>query len=179
MKKMVTCVLFVFLSVVVAHSAQETTGSSTAGKEGMAPYSVKVSVNEVRNRTVEAKVRDHVVRVDQPTAFGADDTAPTPPEMLAVSLGTCVVSTIQFLAMQKKMEVKNIQVTVEGDIDFSRAMGIPTENRAGFAGLKIGVQFDSNLSSTEKGAFIKDVFERGASIDNIMNATPVTYELLR
>jgi uncharacterized OsmC-like protein len=56
-------------------------------------YNVKVDVKEVRNRTVQCKVRNHIVHIDQIKEFGADDTAPTPPELLAISLGSCVVST--------------------------------------------------------------------------------------
>lgn len=141
-------------------------------------YTVKVDVKEIGNRIVECKVRNHVVRVDQPKEFGADDTAPTPPEMLAISLGSCVVSTIQFIAAQKNLDVGNIEVSVEGSIDFSRAMGVSDRERAGFGALKVGIRFDSGMASREKEDFIKTVFECGASIDNIRNATPVTCEIL-
>jgi uncharacterized OsmC-like protein len=141
-------------------------------------YPVKVDVTEVRNRLVQCKVRDHVVHVDQPKEFGADDTAPTPPEMLAISLGSCVVSTIQFIAMQKGINVENIHVTVEGNIDFSKAMGMSDKQRSGFAGLNIGIKFDSSLSARERQDLINTVFRCGASIDSIQNTTPVTYEIL-
>ena len=141
-------------------------------------YNVKVDAKEVRNRIVECKVRNHIVHVDQPKEFGADDTAPTPPEMLAISLGSCVVSTIQFIAMQKNMDVKNIHVTVEGSIDFSKAMGMSDKERAGFGALKVSIRFDVAMSAREKAEFIKTVFECGASIDSIQHTTPVTYEVL-
>jgi len=141
-------------------------------------YSVKVEAKELRNRIVECRVRDHVVHVDQPKEFGAEDTAPTPPEMLAISFGSCVVSTIQFMAMQRNIDVKNISVTVEGSIDFSKALGISDKERSGFKDLKIGIKFESQMSDEERQQFLKTVFECGASIDNIENSTPVTYELL-
>lgn len=140
-------------------------------------YDVRVEAGEVRNRIVECRVRDHVVHVDQPGEFGADDTAPTPPEMLAISLGSCLVSTIRFLAMQKDIDVRNIGVTVEGSIDFSRVMGLSDEARAGFEGLNIRIRFDSSLSDAEKHDFISRVFECGASVDSIRNPTPMTYEI--
>lgn len=141
-------------------------------------YNVRVEAKELRNRIVECRVRDHVVHVDQPKEFGADDTAPTPPEMLAISFGSCVVSTIQFMAMQRNIDVKNINVTVEGSIDFSKALGISDKERSGFKDLKIGIKFESQMSDEEKQQFLKTVFECGASIDNIKNCTPVIYELL-
>lgn len=141
-------------------------------------YNVKIDAKEAGNRLVECTVRNHVVHIDQPREFGADDTAPTPPEMLAISLGSCVVSTIQFIAMQKNIPVGNIQVSVEGHIDFSRAMGISDEERAGFHDLKVGIKFDAPISAQEKEEFIQSVFQCGASIDSIQNATPVKYEIL-
>jgi uncharacterized OsmC-like protein len=141
-------------------------------------YSVHVEAKEVRNRTIACKVRDHTVQVDQPKEFGADDTAPTPPELLAISLGSCVVSTIQFLAAQRNIAVSNIQVTVDGDIDFSKAMGISDKERAGFKELKIGIRFDAPLSTAEKNDLLKAVFRCGASIDSVQNTTPVTYTLV-
>ena len=141
-------------------------------------YNVKVEAQEVINRIVECRVRNHVIRVDQPKEFGADDTAPTPPEMLAISLGSCVVSTVQFIAMQKGLSVRNIRVSVEGAIDFSKAMGISDKARAGFGDLKVGVRFDAEMSAEEKQELVRAAFECGASIDSIRNATPVTYGLL-
>lgn len=143
------------------------------------PYHVRVNVREVQHRTVECRVRDHVVRVDQPREFGADDTAPTPPELLAAALGSCVVSTMQFVAAQRGQDIRDIHVTVEGSVDFSKAVGLRTSNRAGFGGLKVGIQFVAPaMSAEEKAEFIRAVFVCGAAIDNIQNATPLTYALV-
>lgn len=38
----------------------------------------------------ESVVRGHTVVVDQPLSSGGEDTGPTPPELLAIALGTCV-----------------------------------------------------------------------------------------
>ena len=141
-------------------------------------YNVKVDVKEIKNRLVECRVRDHIVNVDQPEEFGADNSAPNPPEMLAIALGSCFVSTIQFIAIQRNIDVKNIHVIVEGDIDFSKAMGVSNKERAGFKALEVGVEFDTNLNPHEKTEFMKNVVECGASIDNILNSTPIDYKIL-
>jgi uncharacterized OsmC-like protein len=141
-------------------------------------YSVKAEIKELKNRTLECRVRDHKVLLDQPKQFGADDKAPTPPEMLAISFGGCVASTIQFVAYQRKIDVKNIQVTVEGEIDFTTALGKCCSGRAGFSGLNVKVKFDSQMNSTEKKEFLDSVFKVGAVIDNVMNQTAIEYEIV-
>ncbi len=143
----------------------------------MEPYKVCVTSREVKNRIVESTVRGHVVMTDQPREFDADDTAPTPPEYLAIAYGSCLVSTMRFIAILEKLNVGNIEVTVSGEIDFSRAMGIVTASRAGFSGLAICVRFDADMTLDEKYAFVKKATERGASIDNIINPTNVTCQV--
>ena len=151
--------------------------SGSGEEKEVQPYHVKVASMEIKNRIVESKVRGHVVRIDQPKEFGADDTAPTPPEYLAISLGSCVVSTIRFVAMLEKVDIRKIEAVVEGEIDFSKAMGLDTENRAGFSVLSVSVSFDSDMPVEKKKEFLDKVFQRGAAIDNLMNSTPVEYRI--
>ena len=157
-------------------SNDEQTQSTIDSKKNTM-YSVKVTVKELKNRTLECNVRNHTVIVDQPKQFGADDLGPTPPEMLAISFGSCIVSTMQFLAYQKKITLTDITVTKEGEIDFAKAMEISNKNRAGFQELFVKISFKSNMSLIEKKNFINKILEVGAAIDNIANSTPIRYEI--
>ncbi|MDR2938526.1 MAG: OsmC family protein [Prevotellaceae bacterium] len=171
MKKIAT---FVLLTLLAASSyAQRDSINSSA------IYTVKTEISELKNRTLECKVRGHTIVVDQPKAFGADDLGPTPPEMLAVAYGSCVVSTMQLLALQRGLSVKNIRVEVEGSIDFSKALGASNaNNRAGFSGLNLKIRFDADMTKDEKKSFVNDVLKIGAAIDNVDNPTPVKYEIV-
>ncbi len=146
--------------------------------ENPAPYKVKVKSREVANRIVESHVRGHLVLADQPKKFGADDLAPTPPEYLAVAYSTCVVSTLRFVAMLEKLDINNIEVQVAGEIDFSKAMGNATVNRAGFSGLEVSISFKSTMSKNEQLAFVEKAMGRGAVLDNILNRTPVSFKIV-
>ncbi|HEX2959954.1 MAG TPA: OsmC family protein [Chitinispirillaceae bacterium] len=162
--------LLTFVLITYAEKADSSINSSL--------YTVKAEIKEVKHRTLEAVVRGHKVIIDQPTMFGADDLGPTPPEYLAISYGSCIISTIQFIAMQRGLKIENVSVAVEGVIDFSKAMGIQSSKRAGLSGLKTKIYFKSSLNDEEKKAFLSDVFKVGAAIDNIQNTTPVTYEII-
>lgn len=140
-------------------------------------YPINVEIREIKNRAQEAQVRGHKIIIDQPKEFGADDTGPTPPELLAISYGSCVLSTIQLLAVQQKLDISNIKVSVTGTVDFSKAMGVSDEHRAGFPSLTVKLSFTSSLSEAQKNKLIVDVSRIGAAIDNIENATPVKYIL--
>lgn len=142
-------------------------------------YDVKVTVKEVKNRTLECNVRNHKVIVDQPKLFGADDLGPTPPEMLAIAYGSCIVSTMQFLAFQKNLTISDIIVTIEGRIDFAKAMGTGGKKRAGFQEIFARISFNTNMTFQEKKKFISQVLEVGAAIDNVANSTPVRCEIVQ
>lgn len=170
MKLFAMIFLLTFVLIVYAEKPDSSKNNSL--------YTVKAELKEVKNRTLEAMVRGHKVVIDQPKMFGADDFGPTPPEYLAISYGSCIISTMQFIAMQRGLKIENISVAVEGVIDFSKAMGIQSSNRAGLSSLKTKIYFKSSLNDEEKKMFLSDVFKVGAAIDNIQNTTPVTYEII-
>jgi uncharacterized OsmC-like protein len=147
------------------------------GKPSSTSYQVKVEVRELKNRIVEGKVRNHRIYVDQPKAFGADDSAPTPPETLAFALGSCFVSTGRLIALQKKLSLESIEAVVEGELDFARALGASQEKRAGYTGLRVVVKMDANLSPSEKRSFIEEIRSRCPMCDNLTTPTPIRYEL--
>jgi len=141
-------------------------------------YPVKAEISVLNNRTLECKVRNHTVIVDQPKAFGADDLGPTPPEMLSIAYGSCVVSTMQLLSIKRNLSITDISVIVEGKIDFSKALGISDANRAGFPNLNLKISFKSDMTKAQKESFINEVIRIGAAIDNVENTTPVSYEII-
>jgi uncharacterized OsmC-like protein len=161
--------------LVVHASASPTKQQST---EADTRYPVRVALREVKNRIVEGTVRQHKLYVDQPKAFGADDTAPTPPETLAFALGSCVISTARLLAMQRALVVHNISATVEGELDFARALGVQTKARAGFGRLAINVTLDADMSEADKTRFLRDVGSRCPLCDNLTNVTPVSIRMV-
>lgn len=169
---------FILLLIIIFCLINTQVFSGNNNEKKTSIYKVKAEITELKNRTLECKVRNHTVLIDQPREFGADDKAPTPPEMLAISLGSCVASTIQFVAYQRNIKITNIRVKVEGEIDFSKAMGISTKKRAGYSGLEVTIKFDSEMKLKEKQKFIDDVFELGAAIDNIQNKTAVKYNII-
>lgn len=140
-------------------------------------YRVKVEVREVKDRRVEGTVRNHKLYVDQPKEFGADDSAPTPPETLAFALGACLVSTGRLLAMQKNLPVRSIQAQVEGELDFARALGMKSKKRVGFSGLQLRITIDGALSVVEKKKLVDEAASRCPMCDNLALPTPITYEL--
>jgi putative redox protein len=60
----------------------------------------------------EVAVEGHTVVVDEPEALGGGDTAPTPQQLLAASLASCVLLTIQMYGRRKEWDLSDARVEV-------------------------------------------------------------------
>jgi putative redox protein len=58
-------------------------------------------------------VRSHHAPVDEPLDTGGEDTAPSPQEMLAVSLASCTAITMEMYAARKGWDLGYVEVEVE------------------------------------------------------------------
>ncbi len=58
-------------------------------------------------------VRSHHVSVDEPLEAGGDDTAPSPQELLAVSLASCTAITMEMYAQRKGWDLGYVEVECE------------------------------------------------------------------
>ncbi len=138
---------------------------------------VEVEARMGERFTIESSIRGHKVYVDQPAAAGGQDFGPTPLEYLMLSLGACVMSIGRIVAMQRKIAMRGMTVTVSGDLDVSTLLGKGTESRAGFAGFTVRVEVDADLSHEEKLRFVEEVDRRCPVSDNLQHVTPVSVVL--
>jgi len=127
---------------------------------------------------MESKIRDHVIRVDQPRTSGGDDTGPTPLEYLLVSLAGCIGTVGRIIANQRHFPLRSMDVQIEGDLDTEVLLGKKKEPRSGFIGIRALVKIDADMSAEEKRKLLHEIDERCPISDNIANATPVSVELV-
>lgn len=127
---------------------------------------------------IESRIRDHVVRVDQPKTAGGTDAGPTPLEYLFVSLAGCIGTIGRIIAHQKKIPLRSMDITIEGDIDVDVLLGRTQEGRAGFHGIRALVKVDADLSPEEKRKLLHEIDVRCPISENLQHETPIAIELL-
>ncbi|MFR0354631.1 OsmC family protein [Streptomyces sediminimaris] len=66
------------------------TAPQTVDPRGNAPDAYRLDVTHVHGDAYDVDIRGHRLLVDQPTEAGGTDVAPTPVELFAASLATCV-----------------------------------------------------------------------------------------
>src|SRR6056297_3476987 len=136
-----------------------------------------VPVNQIKNLSIMAKTTiklgakveegfktevncSHNFIIDQPKAGGGQDLGPNPMEIFLSSLPACICAIGKIISNQKRLNVRAINVKVEGDIDKDFLMGKTEEGRAGFTELRSYIDIDADMTKEEKEAFIKEIEKR-------------------
>jgi uncharacterized OsmC-like protein len=127
---------------------------------------------------IDVKAGAHVMVVDQPRAGGGADAGPTPLEYFFASLAGCIGTVARIVANQKRIPLRGIDMKIEGDFDVETLLGKSKENRAGFAGIKVILKIDADMSKAEKESFIHEIESRCPVSDNIACSTPVAIEIV-
>lgn len=141
----------------------------------MAIKTVRVEAAQRSGYEMKVKAGNHTVVIDQPRPAGTD-AGPNPLEYFFVSLAGCIGAVARIIADQRKMDLKGISLTVEGELDTDRLFGIGTDVRAGFSEIRVRADFDADMTPEEKSAFLKEIDSRCPISDVMLNGTSVKFE---
>jgi len=139
---------------------------------------VAVSAEMNEGFLVSADIRGHQVMIDQPEAARGSDQGPTPLEYFLFSLGGCICTIGRIAAMQQKINLRGMKVSVEGDYNPAGLLGKPSEDRNGFQQIQVSAEIDADMNDEEKQVFLDAVCERCPLHDNIKLETRVTHHLM-
>ena len=143
----------------------------------MAEKTVTVESTLGSKFVIESDIRGHKVVIDQPANAGGSDAGPSPLEYLFASLAGCIGTIGRIVAMQKRLELRGMKITVSGPIDTDGLLGKSSDVRVGFTGITISVDVDADMTDEEKETFIHEVDARCPVSENLLNATPIHVQL--
>jgi len=143
----------------------------------MAAKKVLVEVKQGAGFKTECRAGKHMIVIDQPASSGGSDAGPTPLDVQLMALGGCVAAIGRIVAMQRKIALRGIEVSLEGELDTDRLLGKPSDKRAGFSSIAARVKIDADLSPAEMETFLGAIEERCPVFDNLANVTPVNITL--
>lgn len=96
-------------------------------------------------------------------------TAASPLEHLLGSLAACLNVIGHLVAAERGMALRDIDVTIEADIDPRTYRGEATESRAGFRAFRVGVTVDTDAEDAAVRAWMDEVEQRCPVADNLKN----------
>ncbi|HEY7690616.1 MAG TPA: OsmC family protein [Dongiaceae bacterium] len=114
---------------------------------------------------------------DHPEVFASEDHGATPVEFVLVALGSCLTAGIAAVAQHRGIQLRSVAATVEGAMDLQGILGIDSDVRNGFSGIKVTYDIDADASRDEIKALVAQSQKRSAVFDIITNPTNVTVEV--
>ena len=114
---------------------------------------------------------------DHPEVFASEDHGATPVEYVLVALGSCLTAGIAAVAQHRGIQLRSVSATIEGAMDLQGILGIDSDVRNGFSGIKVTYDIDADATRDEIKALIAQSQKRSAVYDIITNPTNVTVEI--
>lgn len=111
--------------------------------------------------------------VDEPPALGGTDHGANPVEYLLAGFAGCLNVVAHIVAGEQGIKLNSLKISVEGDINPARLLGLSNDERAGFQSLRILLIPDTDASPEALLKWLEIIEERCPVRDNLANITPL------
>jgi uncharacterized OsmC-like protein len=114
---------------------------------------------------------------DHPEVFASEDRGATPVEIVLAGLASCLTAGIASVAQLREIQLRSVTATVEGGMDIQGILGMDSDVRNGFDGIKVTYTIDADATPEEIKALVAQSQKRSAVFDALTNPTNVTVEV--
>ena len=114
---------------------------------------------------------------DHPEIFASEDNGATPVELVLVGLASCLTAGVAAVAQHRNIQLRSVSATLEGGMDIQGILGIDSDVRNGFDGIKVHYDIDADASQEDIEAVVAQSQKRSAVFDIVTNPTNVTVEV--
>jgi uncharacterized OsmC-like protein len=118
-----------------------------------------------------------VLDADHPEVFASEDRGATPVEIVLAGLASCLTAGIAAVAQNREIQLNRVTATLEGGMDIQGILGMDSDVRNGFDGIKVSYAIDADATPDEIRAIVAQSQKRSAVYDIITNPTNVTVEV--
>ncbi len=125
----------------------------------------------------QGKSRQFSLTIDEPVSLGGSDIAANPVEYLLAGYAGCLNVVVNLIAKELNIVIESLRIHVEGDINPDRLLGISNKERAGFLGLQVTIDIQSEAPKSLIQVLLEKVKDRCPVNDNISNPTPIKYQV--
>jgi uncharacterized OsmC-like protein len=121
--------------------------------------------------------KSFVYDADHPELFASEDLGATPVEYVLVALAACLTAGIAAVAQNRGIQLRSVNATIEAGMDLQGILGIDSEVRNGFDGIKVKFHVDADATRAEIAALVAQSQRRSAVFDIVTNPTNVAVEV--
>jgi uncharacterized OsmC-like protein len=112
--------------------------------------------------------------MDHPEIFASEDRGATPVEMVLTGLAGCLTAGVAAVAQHRNIQLRSVTATLEGAMDIQGILGIDSDVRNGFDGIKVRFDIDADATREQIEALVAQSQKRSAVYDILTNPTEVT-----
>ena len=84
--------------------------------------------------------------LDHPEIFASEDNGATPVEYVLVGLAGCLTAGVAAVAEHREIQLRRVTATIEGDMDVRGILGMDSDVRNGFSGIKVTYDIDADAT---------------------------------
>lgn len=126
----------------------------------------------------QATIREFdAIPSDEPEGLGGDDTAPNPVEQLLASLGNCLAVGYAANASAAGIEIRNLQIDLEGDLNLQTFLGLDKDGNAGYEGIQVRVHLDADATDDAIEALHAQTVDTSPVGHTLSRPVPVSVDL--
>ncbi len=114
---------------------------------------------------------------DHPEIFASEDNGAAPVELVLAGLASCLTAGVAAVAQMRDIQLNSVSATLEGGMDIQGILGIDSDVRNGFDGIKVHYDIDADATDDEIKAIVAQSQKRSAVFDIVANPTNVTVEV--
>ncbi len=134
------------------------------------------SKSETSART-EIETRGFKLIVDEPTELGGTNQAPNPVEYILAGYAGCINVVAHITAKELNIDLKDLQISIEGDLNPARLLGTSFLERAGYQTIEVKLKTTSDIDEQAKTKWLEEIENRCPVNDNLRNTTPISFSL--
>jgi uncharacterized OsmC-like protein len=114
---------------------------------------------------------------DHPEVFASEDLGATPVEFVLVALASCLTAGVAAVAQHREIQLRSVKATLEAGMDIQGILGMDSDVRNGFDGIKVTFEIDADASKEDIEALVAQSQRRSAVYDIVTNPTNVAVEV--
>ena len=114
---------------------------------------------------------------DHPEIFASEDCGATPVEAVLAGLASCLTAGVAAVAQNRGIQLRSVEAKLEGSMDIQGILGIDSDVRNGYDGIKVVFDIDADASQKDIEALVAQSQKRSAVYDIVTNPTNVSVEV--
>ena len=114
---------------------------------------------------------------DHPQVFASEDNGATPVEMVLAGLASCLTAGVASVAQLRDIQLRSVSATLEAGMDIQGILGMDSDVRNGFDGIRVTYRIDADATPDEIRAIVAQSQKRSAVYDILTNPTNVSVEV--